>query len=115
MAVIEDFHTNSQNIKALNKVTITLIPNKEMPTMIADYMLISVINTVVKIISKILANRLHDHLQILVAPNQTALIKGKSIMESFLVAREFIAYFKKMKLPTILYKIDFEKPFDTVD
>lgn len=36
-------------------------------------------------------------------------------MESFLSAREFLNYCHKQKLPAILYKVDFEKAFDTVD
>ncbi|XP_078158180.1 uncharacterized protein LOC144553861 [Carex rostrata] len=115
MELIEDFHTNTRSIKALNKASITLIPKKEAPTAISDYRPISVINTVVKIITKILANRLQNHLPMLIAPNQTAFVKGRSMMESFLVAREFLNYCKKHKLPAILYKVDFEKAFDTVD
>lgn len=96
MELIEDFHTNTCSIKALNKASITLIPKKEVPTAISDYIPISVINTVVKIITKILANRLQNHLPTLIAPNQTAFVKGRSMMESFLVAREFLNYCKNI-------------------
>lgn len=36
-------------------------------------------------------------------------------MESFLAAREFLNLCSKRKLSAILYKVDFEKAFDTVD
>lgn len=37
------------------------------------------------------------------------------MMESFLVAREFLAFCKTRRLPAILYKVEFEKAFNTVE
>lgn len=115
MALILDFHNSGRNLKSINRASISLIPKKETPITISDYRPISVINTSVKIITKILANRLQIHLPQLIAQNQTAFIKGRSMMESFLVAREFLTFCSTRKLPAILYKVDFEKAFDTVD
>lgn len=42
----------------MNKASITLLPKIEAPVSISDYRPISVIYTIVKIITKILANRL---------------------------------------------------------
>lgn len=84
--LIAAFYTDTGNIKALNKATITLIPKKETPIRLADYRPINVINTVIKIITKVLANRLQNFLQVLVSPNQTAFVRGRSMMESFLSA-----------------------------
>lgn len=36
-------------------------------------------------------------------------------MESFLSTREFLSFCARKKLPSILYKVDFEKAFNTVD
>lgn len=80
-----------------------------------DFRPISVMNTSAKIIAKIMTNRLQPHLQRLVANNQIAFARGRSIMESFVVAREYLNYCHKMKIPSILYKVDFAKAFDTVD
>lgn len=113
--LIHDFFTNSCSIKTLNKATITLIPKKKTPTTLTDYRPISVINTVAKIITKVLANRLQIHLSTLIALNQTAFVKGRSMMDSFIAAREFLIHCKSRKLPAVLYKVDFEKAFDTVD
>ena len=35
-------------------------------------------------------------------------------METFLVARENIILRNKLKIPTIVYKVDFRKAFDTI-
>ncbi|XP_078174446.1 uncharacterized protein LOC144568092 [Carex rostrata] len=60
-------------------------------------------------------NWLQPLLQILVSNAQTAFINGRSIMESFLVAREYLSHCQRRNIPSILYKVDFAKAFDTVD
>ena len=65
--------------------------------------------------TKLMANRLQLHLHELVDKNQMTFVKGRSMMESFLVTRELLALCSKQKLSAILYKVDFEKAFDTVD
>lgn len=87
---------------------------KKEPITIGDYRSISVINTSIKIITKVLANRLQPMLHTLISNKQTAFIKGRSIMESFMVAREFLSSCSKRKIPSIFFKVDFEKAFDSV-
>lgn len=99
----------------VNKAAITLIPKKEGAVEISDFRPISVINTSAKIVTKILANRLQPLLPILVNSAQTAFVRGRSIMESYLVAREYLSHFQQRRIPSILYKVDFAKAFDTVD
>ena len=113
--LIREFVKNNVNIRCINKAAITLIPNKQNLERISDYRPISVINTVTKIITKIMANRLQPHLQLLISNSLTDFVQGRSLMESFLSAREFLNFCFKRKLPYILYKIDFEKAFDMVD
>lgn len=62
-----------------------------------------------------MATRLQRHLPDLVANNQTAFVKSRSMMESFLVTRELLTFCTKKKLPSVLYMVDFEKAFDTVN
>ncbi|XP_078165205.1 uncharacterized protein LOC144559911 [Carex rostrata] len=114
IAMVRNFY-NGRSIRQINKATITLIPKKQGAIQIAYFRPISVINTTAKIVTEILANRLQPHLQSLVLNAQTAFVKGRSIMESFLVARELLNFISKNKIPSILYKVDFAKAFDTVD
>lgn len=72
--MVKFFYDNSHGISSFNQVAITLIPKKEAPVRISDYRPISVINTVVKIITKVMANRLQPHLKQLVGINQTAFV-----------------------------------------
>ncbi|KAJ3701224.1 hypothetical protein LUZ61_004929 [Rhynchospora tenuis] len=102
------------NLRSLNKAAITLVPKKSIPSLAGDYRPISVINSFAKLITKILANCLQPFMPDLVSPFQTAFTKGRSVMESFMIAREFLSYYHKRKIPAILYKVDFAKAFDSI-
>lgn len=115
MELITAFFNGTCNIKCINRAAITLVSKKEGAVALGDFRPISVVNTVIKIISKIMATRLQLEMKKLVSTKQTAFIKGRSIMESFVVARELMIYSHKNKIPSILYKVDFAKAFDTVD
>jgi hypothetical protein len=45
---------------------------------------------------------------------QTTFIENRSIIETFLLARECIHHWDKNKIPSAALKIDFNKTFDTV-
>ncbi|KAJ4818335.1 RNA-directed DNA polymerase (reverse transcriptase)-related family protein [Rhynchospora pubera] len=108
------FQQGSLNLRNLNKAAITLVPKKINPTHATDYRPISVINSFAKILTKVLANRLQPFMSALVSPLQTAFTKGRSVMESFMIAREYLSFYHKRRIPAILYKVDFAKAFDSV-
>lgn len=91
MIIIKGTHTGRWDLRGINRAAISLIQKKEQATVIGDFRPISVINTSVKIITKAMAVRLQSVLPSLVSNRQTAFVKGRSIMESFLVAREFLS------------------------
>lgn len=90
MDMLREFAKGNINLRCLNKVAITLIPKKLNPDRVSDYRPISVINTVAKIVTKVMANILKSHINNLIAHNQTAFVQGRSLMESFLSAREYL-------------------------
>ena len=51
---------------------------------------ISILNASVKIISKVLANRLREVLGDIIDDNQTGFLKGRNIMESTVAVQEVI-------------------------
>ena len=82
--------------------------------MVKDFRPISLMNGVVKILSKVLSLRLAKKLENLVSPNQSAFIKGRNIADIFAAAKEIISQANKSKMKGIIYKLDFEKAFDNV-
>ena len=85
VAVVNSFHSlRCADLNLLNKANIILIPKKEGAENIQDFQPISLIHAVAKIISKLLALRLAPFLNELVAPCQSAFIKGRTIHDNFL-------------------------------
>jgi hypothetical protein len=79
--------TNGVSLRCINRAAITLIPKKTNPESMSDYRPISVMNTILKIVTKVMANRVKPHLEKLITLNQMTFIKGRSLMESFLAER----------------------------
>lgn len=76
MAVMNKFYNlNSSNFQTVNSAQIALIPKKEGDVQITDFRPISLMHSIAKIISKILANRLPGHIGSLISVNQSAFIK----------------------------------------
>jgi len=71
----EDFFNNQLCLQSINGSHITLVPKKDDAQKIADFRPISLLNTSVKVITKLLANRLQTVLPSLLHKNQYSFIK----------------------------------------
>ncbi|GJW80372.1 RNA-directed DNA polymerase, eukaryota [Tanacetum coccineum] len=75
---------------------------------------VSNIGCVYKVISKILASRLAKVISSVIGPNQTAFISDKQILDGCLIANEIIRMTSIKNHKLLLFKVDFEKAFDSV-
>nr|GEZ17870.1 RNA-directed DNA polymerase, eukaryota, reverse transcriptase zinc-binding domain protein [Tanacetum cinerariifolium] len=75
---------------------------------------ISLIGCQYKIIGKILANRLRLVIGDIVSQEQLAFIKGRKIMDGPLILNEVISWYKARKEQLLMFKVDFQKAFDSV-
>jgi Reverse transcriptase (RNA-dependent DNA polymerase) len=108
------FQNNTLDLWRLNKSAITVIPKFQGASLLDDFRLISVISAIPKIIFKLLTDRLQRELPKLIHANQMTVIKGRSLMETFIVAREADTLTHQHKRLSVLFKVDFCKAFDTV-
>ncbi|GJV67471.1 putative RNA-directed DNA polymerase, eukaryota, reverse transcriptase zinc-binding domain protein [Tanacetum coccineum] len=97
-----------------NSSFITLIPKVSNPIHVNDYRPISLINIHYKIIAKVLANRLAKVMDKIVSQEQSAFISGRQILDGPLILSEMIDWYKKRKKKMLIFKVDFEKAFDSV-
>ena len=76
---------------------------------------ISCYNTIYKIITKVLLNRLQQVIGDLISHNQSAFLKGRSISDSLLLAHELVRGFNNPMGSRLCMKVDLKKAFDTVN
>ncbi|XP_045831124.1 uncharacterized protein LOC123922453 [Trifolium pratense] len=68
-----------------------------------------------KILAKVLANRLHLVIGIVISESQTAFVKDRQILDGILIANEVVDEARKSKKELMLFEVDFEKAYDLVD
>nr|GFA05306.1 RNA-directed DNA polymerase, eukaryota, reverse transcriptase zinc-binding domain protein [Tanacetum cinerariifolium] len=100
--------------KGGNSSFIILIPKTPNVNMVKDYRPISLIGSMYKIISKILANRLVVVLGGLVNKIQSAFLADKQILDGPFILNELVQWCKKKKKQSSVFKVDFEKAYDSV-
>jgi hypothetical protein len=88
MTAINAFYTvDRRQFRCVNGALLTLIPKKDDAAAPLDYRPISLIHSFPKLVSKMLANRLAPRLDGLIKRNQSAFIKGRSILDNYKYVR----------------------------
>lgn len=109
------FHRGELNLSRLNFALITLIPKENEARHVKKFRPISLLNCSFKIFSKLLANRLDRIAHRLISHQQSALIQGRYILESVVVAHEIVHSIHQSKEPGVILKLDYEKAYDRVN
>ncbi|GJV78097.1 RNA-directed DNA polymerase, eukaryota, reverse transcriptase zinc-binding domain protein [Tanacetum coccineum] len=82
--------------------------------MVKDFRPITLIGSLYKIITKILANRLLVVLGDLVNDVQSAFIANRQILNGPFILNEVVQWCKRKKKQSMIFKVDFEKAYDSV-
>ena len=115
MRVIHQFSSlQTTNLHWLNSANIVLIPKKDGAESISDFRPISLIHAIAKIIAKMMATRMTPHMHDLVSNAQSAFIKKRSIHDNFMYVRNLARKLHRKNSPTLLFKLDIKKAFDSV-
>jgi hypothetical protein len=115
MRFLVEFHRNGRLTKGINSTFIALIPKVDSPQRLNDFRPISLMGSLYKILSKVLANRLRSIMQSVISDSQSAFIKGRQILDGILVANEVVDETRKCNKELLLFKVDFEKAYDSID
>ncbi|XP_039029118.1 uncharacterized protein LOC120163190 [Hibiscus syriacus] len=107
---------NSFILSAFNTTAIVLVPKIPNPNMVKDYRPISCCTVIYKTVTRILVKRLYDVFPSMILKNQTAFVKGRSIVDNTLLAQELVrGYNRKNISHRCAMKIDFQKAFDSLN
>ena len=111
---LDEFHVNSAFPRGCNASFLALIPKVADPQFLNDYRPISLIGCMYKIVAKLLAKRLKKVLPTIINETQSAFIEGRHLLQSVLIANEVIDEAKRSTKSCCIFKVDFEKAYDSV-
>jgi hypothetical protein len=114
-AIHDFYHHRCKNLNLVNEANITLLQKKEGADRIDMFRPISLINSFMKILTKILANRLALRMNEIVSTAQNAFIQKHSIHDNFLYVQKVIQKLHKNNQPVLFVKLDISKAFDSIN
>jgi len=115
MRFIIEFHWNGKLSRGINSTFIALIPKVESSQKLNEFQPISLVGSMYKILVKVLANRLKMVIESVISETQTTFVKDRQILDGVLIANEVVDETRKLKKELMLFKVDFEKAYDSVD
>lgn len=84
----------------------------------SELRLIALCNVLMKIITKVMANRMKEMLEVVVSDSQSASIPGRLILDNVMVSYEVMHYLKRKKVGKdgfMALKLDMSKAYDRIE
>ncbi|GAU48313.1 hypothetical protein TSUD_405300 [Trifolium subterraneum] len=112
-------HFSLEEVKAavlttgINVTFIALIPKVESPQRLNDFRPISLVGSLYKILAKVLVNRLRLVMGSVISESQTVFVRDRKILNEILIANEVVDEARRAKKELMLFKVDFEKAYDS--
>lgn len=105
---------DARSFYLLNDALLVLLRKNNAPSSLKDYRPIALMHSFSKLFAKCMARRLGPRLGDMVAINQSAFIKGRSIHDNFRTVQLACRWLHSKKFPSLLLKVDIAKAFDSV-
>lgn len=113
---VREFFFNGKVLQQTNHTFISLIPKADNPTLVKELRPISCCNVFLKVITKILANRVQSVLNVIVSESQGAFVQGRSLLITLrLPLRSSLVMVQKGFLLDVLLRWDLFKAYDTLN
>ena len=114
MGFFRKFFQNDQFVKSLNATFLVLVPKGRTVVDLKDLRPISLVGSLYKILSKVLANRIKRVMSLVISQSQNSFVEGRQILDAVLIANEAVDSTLRGKEKGILYKLDIEKAYDHI-
>ncbi|GJX76497.1 RNA-directed DNA polymerase, eukaryota [Tanacetum coccineum] len=111
---VEWFFNHNSFSRGCNSSFVSLIPKIPDPKIVSDYRPISLIGSLYKVITKILATRLSLVISDLISDVQTAFLPNRQILDGPFIINELLSWCKLKKQQAMVFKVDFAKAYDTI-
>lgn len=110
---MKEFFSTGKLLKQLNANALMLLLKGENPQTMREYRPLACCNVLLKIITKILSNRLRPILEKVVSPVQGAVVEGRLSNHNVFLCQELLSkYGRKGVSPRCTLKIDIQKAYD---
>jgi hypothetical protein len=113
--VFSSFYNGSIDLARINRAFLVLLPKNDSTTHPSQFHPISLQNCIMKSITKALTSRLQRGIHSLVDADQTGFLSGRRISENIVYATDLLRTCHIRQAPTIVFKIDFRKAFDSMN
>nr|GEZ44977.1 RNA-directed DNA polymerase, eukaryota [Tanacetum cinerariifolium] len=110
----EWFFEHCSFYKGCNSSFIALIPKNLDPKIVSDYRPISLIGSLYKVVTKILANRLFMVISDLISDVQTAFLHNRQILDGPFFLNELLSWCKQKNQQAMVFKAVFAKAYDSI-
>ena len=115
MSFFREFYENGKFVKNLNATFMVIIPKKVGAEDLGDFRPISLVGSLYKWLTKVLANRLKKLVGKVVSKAQGDFVESRQILDAVLIANDAIDSVFKNNENDIFCKLDIEKAYDNVD
>lgn len=117
LSLCHNIFTTSTIPPDLNRTYLCLIPKFENGNNIKNIRPIGLCNTVYKLVTKVIVNRIKPLLDKLIGPYQASFLKNRRAADCAIIVQEVVNHYQKMKgsKANMILKVDFEKAFDRLE
>lgn len=112
---VEELRRKMTMLGSVNHTFLSLIPKKKEPQAMSDFRPIAFCNTIYKVVTKIIANRLKGVLKDVIFEEQSGFTLGRSIAEGIIISHKTIHKDRKTREACMVLKLDILKAYDLVD
>lgn len=100
-----------------SEALLVLIPKVERLTFMKDFRSISLCNTSLKVVTKMLVNMMKGMLKEIIGPTQASFIPGRQSVDNIVICQDILHTLKytKARVGGMVLKLDLEKAYDRVE